>query len=897
MSLPSTSTSRRDPLELTFVPRGIEEPLLGYYSFSPLTPGGWADLLGEQGLPDTLRRLSVPVVRGGRTRTVEMRCLGMLPALAHLLADRDGPSSASVRAWRLAARVAEHSVLSGGRVPDLARFAEAFPASGHAVVLTNADMDGDEPLAALAAVSGFVDASSRALSAAVRDPRLLRAPEAHPDIVDLSVLQPLLRAVAPDLGMAPPVVRLQESLAPLRLRLEAAADAEAGWPLRVEPADPALLRRAAHIFAPLVRVRDGVVTLGHQGVVELRLAAPALEFAGAVVELPAEIMDEQDIDLEEAVLEFGTEPLTLGGVVRYDLRASLGGREISPEEFQALAAATQPLVRLGGEWRALKGRALARAKALAAIALHGSSMPALTALGAALAGRYEVRGLAVDVAGAGGELETLVGRLQSPGLLAAAEPPPGFSGELRPYQKVGLGWLTQMRSLGFGTLLADDMGLGKTVQVIAYLLDRRDGVPRPALIVCPTSVLGNWQRELRRFAPGLGVHIHHGPDRARAIEELSGFDVVLTSYALLPRDRKMLVAREWRVLVLDEAQAVKNPLTHAAQTARQVDAAHRVALTGTPVENRLDDLWSIMHVLNPGLLGTRTGFRRLIATPVERRLDPDSEEALRRMTGPFLLRRRKSDPDVLPDLPPRQDSTEFCTLTVEQAALYQATIDAMMRDVRDAAGIERRGYVLALITRLKQVCNHPLHATGRQGALPGRSGKLDRLTEMLAEALSEGDSALVFTQYAVMGGLLSEHLERELAVERLYLDGSTPRTARERIVDRFQEPGADPRVLVMSLRAGGLGLNLTAANHVFHYDRWWNPAVEDQASDRAHRIGQTRVVQVHRMVCAGTIEERIDELLESKRDLASRIVDRGVEAALSELGDDELAELVALRDG
>jgi SNF2 family DNA or RNA helicase len=730
----------------------------------------------------------------------------------------------------------------------------------------------------------------------VRDPRILRTPEAHGDIVDLGMLQPLLRAVAPDLGLAPPLVRLHDTLEPLVLRLEAPPDAAAGWPLHLDPPDPAILRKAARIFAPLGRAADGHVTLGHQGVVELRLAASALEFAGAKVELPAELMEEQDLEYDAAQLEFSPGALSLGGVVRYDLRASLGGREISHEEFQALAAATQPLVRVGGEWRALKGRALARAKALAAIALHGSSMPAMTALGAALAGRYEVRGLAVDVGEPAGELELLVRQLRGPELLEPAEPPAAFEGELRPYQKVGLGWLTRTRRLGLGALLADDMGLGKTVQVIAYLLDHDDDLHRPALIVCPTSVLGNWQRELRRFAPELSVHIHHGPDRVRDPEALAPWDVVLTSYALLPRDRRMLTEAEWRVLVLDEAQAVKNPLTHAAQTARQVNAGHRVALTGTPVENRLDDLWSIMHILNPGLLGTRTGFRRLIASPIERRGEADAEEALVRMTRPFLLRRRKVDPDVLPDLPPRQDSTEYCTLTVEQAALYQATIDAMMRDVRRAAGIERRGHVLALITRLKQVCNHPLHALGKPGGLPGRSGKLDRLTEMLSEALAEGDSALVFTQYAVMGGLLSGHVERELEVERLYLDGSTPRMERERIVDRFQEPNGVPRVLVMSLRAGGLGLNLTAANHVFHFDRWWNPAVEDQASDRAHRIGQTRVVQVHKMVCAGTIEERIDELIAGKRELASRIVDRGVESALSELGDDELADLVALRE-
>ena len=887
--------ARRAPLELAYVPRGVEEPLLGYYSLTPLTPGGWADLLGDVGLPDTLRRLSQSVAVGESHRTVEMRCLEMLPALAHLLTEREGPSSASVRAWRLAARVVEQAVVGGGPIPDLSRFSAAFPAAGHAVVVRDEEGEANPPAAA-DAVAGFVDAAMRALSAAVRDPRILRSPEAHGDIVDLGMLQPLLRAVAPDLGLAPPLVRLHDTLEPLRLRLAAPADPDAGWSLHADPADPAILRKAARIFAPLARAGDGHVTLGHQGVVELRLAASALEFAGAKVELPPELVEEQDLEYDAAQLEFMPGALSLDGVVRYDLRASLGGREITAEEFQALAAATQPLVRVGGEWRALKGRALARAKALAAIALHGSSMPAMTALGAALAGRYEVRGLAVDVGDPTGGLQELVDRLRAPELLVPTDPPTGFEGELRPYQKVGLGWLTRTRELGLGALLADDMGLGKTVQVIAYLLDRSDGAGRPALIVCPTSVLGNWQREVRRFAPGLSVHIHHGPDRSRDPAVLAGWDVVLTSYALLPRDRRLLTEAEWRTLVLDEAQAVKNPLTHAAQTARQVNAGHRVALTGTPVENRLDDLWSIMHILNPGLLGTRTGFRRLIASPIERRAEAEAEEALVRMTRPFLLRRRKVDPDVLPDLPPRQDSTEFCTLTVEQAALYQATIDAMMGDVRGAAGIERRGHVLALITRLKQVCNHPLHALGRPGALAGRSGKLDRLTEMLSEALAEGDSALVFTQYAVMGGLLSGHVERELEVERLYLDGSTPRTERERIVDRFQEPGGDPRVLVMSLRAGGLGLNLTAANHVFHFDRWWNPAVEDQASDRAHRIGQTRVVQVHKMVCAGTIEERIDELIAGKRDLAARIVDRGVESALSELGDDELAALVALRE-
>ena len=563
--------TRRAPLELAFVPRGVEEPLLGYYSVTPLTPGGWADLLGDVGLPDTLRRLSQTVAVGDSHRTVEMRCLEMLPAMAHLLTERDGPSSASVRAWRLAARVVEQSVLAGGDAPDLGRFAAAFPAAGHAVLIR--DEEGE----------ARTERPRRTRSRGSSTPRRARfrrrcathgscaRPRRTPTSSTWGCSSLSCGRCAPDLGLAPPLVRLTDTLAPLRLRLEAAPDSDAGWPLHVDPADQAILQarrlgssRRSHAPA------TGHVTLGQQGVVELRLAASALEFAGAAVELPPELVEEQDLEHDAAYLEFAPGALSLGGVVRYDLRASLGGREISAEEFQALAAATQPLVRIGGEWRALKGRALARAKALAAIALHGSSMPAMTALGAALAGRYEVRGHG------GGGRRSRAGSSSSwsaacagRSCVAPVEPPEAFQGELRPYQKVGLGWLSQTRELGLGALLADDMGLGKTVQVIAYLLDHADGVKRPALIVCPTSVLGNWQRELRRFAPDLAVHIHHGPDRTRERRGARGLGrrphVVCAPAARPPPPDGRV---EWRVLVLDEAQAVKNPLTHAAQTAQ-----------------------------------------------------------------------------------------------------------------------------------------------------------------------------------------------------------------------------------------------------------------------------------------------------------------------------------------
>jgi SNF2 domain-containing protein/helicase-like protein/SNF2 helicase protein len=866
---------------------------MGFFSVSPLTPGGWATLIDHAALPHGLRRLPVTIAVGDGMRQVETRSLLMLPALAYLLGEPNGDESPSVKAWRLVARLTERVAGSGGEPPDLARFAAAFPPLAHAAMPEH----GDEPvvLPASDAVAEFVRASMRALSAAVREPRLLAAPDAHGEHIDLSVLQPALRVVAPDIGAVAPVVKLRQTLEPLELLLSLPPVPEGTWPLEVRPEGFEGVKRAANILPLLGRVQGGRADLTLDQVAELRSAAPALEFAGAKVSLPEQLREAEELEVDLAELRF-TGSLSLGGVVDYDLHAALGGREISDEEFRALAAATQPLVRLGGEWRLLGDKALKRARQLAQLKLHGQGIPALTALGATLAGSAELRGFEMVVdTGDAGELEGLAERLRAPDMRAPTTPNGGFHGVLRGYQQVGLGWLLAMRRLGMGALLADDMGLGKTVQLIAYLLDRSDDPDMPTLIVCPASVMGNWQRELHRFAPDLSVHLHHGPDRTREIDHLLGHDVVLTSYSLLPRDKRLLGETEWRAVVLDEAQQVKNPLTRGAQAARALRARHRIALTGTPIENRLDELWSILHFLNPGLLDTRTAYRRRYATPIERHGDRDATDRLRKVTSPFILRRHKSDPAVLPDLPPRQVSNEYCTLTVEQAALYQATIDAMLGDVRGAAGIERRGHVLALLTRLKQVCNHPAHALGRAGAMSGRSGKLDRLVEMLAEAVDEGDSALVFTQYAVMGRMLSDHLTRSLEVDRLYLDGSTPIPERERVVDRFQANGGDPRVLVMSLRAGGLGLNLTNASHVFHFDRWWNPAVEDQASDRAHRIGQTRVVQVHRMICAGTIEERIDELIEAKRGLATSIVDRGVDSAISELTDEELADLVELR--
>ncbi|MBO0714244.1 MAG: DEAD/DEAH box helicase, partial [Acidimicrobiales bacterium] len=475
--------------------------------------------------------------------------------------------------------------------------------------------------------------------------------------------------------------------------------------------------------------------------------------------------------------------------------------------------------------------------------------------------------------------------------------PSGFAGALRPYQERGLAWLSFLGSLSLGSCLADDMGLGKTAQLLALeVAERSEGRrPPPTLVVCPMTVVGNWQHEAARFAPRLRVLVHHGPDRlggkafARAAARA---DLVITTYGLVARDVERLSSLEWSRVVLDEAQNVKNSETRQAKAVRRLSSRHRVALTGTPVENRLSELWSIMEFLNPGLLGSERGFRERFAAPIERYGDDEAAGVLRRCTGPFVLRRLKTDRSIIADLPEKLEIKVYCNLTKEQASLYQAVVDDMLTRIAEAEGMERRALVLTTMLKLKQVCNHPVHLLGDGSSADGRSGKLSRLIEILEEAASEGDRALVFTQFAEMGKLLHAHLQSRLGREVLWLHGATLKRARDEMVARFQQEGG-PAIFVLSLKAGGTGLNLTAANHVVHFDRWWNPAVEDQATDRAFRIGQRRDVQVRKLICAGTLEERIDELIERKRGLAERIVGSG-EGWLTELSTEELRQVVAL---
>jgi hypothetical protein len=590
--------------------------------------------------------------------------------------------------------------------------------------------------------------------------------------------------------------------------------------------------------------------------------------------------------------------LSLDELVNVNWEAVIGDEPLTAHELATLAQHKAPLVRFRGEWVAIDPHELPDLQRR--IAAGPTTLSVNQAVMAALAGDITQGGQTVAVT-ATGTLATLLDRLQSGGR-SDGSAPSTLNATLRPYQKRGLDWLTTMASLGLGACLADDMGLGKTIQLLAFLLRRADAKSkltdnRPTLLVAPTSVIGNWQREVQRFAPSLEVVQHYGPTRATTAGDFprSSSTLVITTYGLLRRDADLLSRVDWACAALDEAQNIKNAASATARVARSLTATHRFALTGTPVENRLAELWSILEFTNPGLLGPLESFRRTFAIPIERFGDDQAALRLRKVSSPFILRRLKSDPLIIDDLPAKQEMKVLCTLTREQVSLYKAVVDEELRRIAESTGIERRGRVLALLTYTKQVCNHPAQYLSESGPLARRSGKLTRLTEMLEEAISVGDRSLVFTQFREMGDRLVQHLAATFDVEVAFLHGGTSKVARDALVRRFQEDPHGPRIFVLSLKAGGTGLNLTAANHVFHYDRWWNPAVEDQATDRAYRIGQTRSVQVHKFVCAGTVEDRIDQLLTQKRELASKIIGTG-EQWITELGVTELRDLFALSD-
>jgi non-specific serine/threonine protein kinase len=592
--------------------------------------------------------------------------------------------------------------------------------------------------------------------------------------------------------------------------------------------------------------------------------------------------------------------LGLDTLLRYEWEIAIGDETLSAAELRELARLKQPLVLYRGHWVELREEDLAGALRLLEQPPQTAAARDIlqTALGVAPAPNGQPSPLPVLGVVSDGWFGDLLASRDSH--IVPLATPNGFGADLRPYQERGLSWLAFCGALGLGACLADDMGLGKTAQLLALIVSERTETrgrraPPPTLVVCPMSLVGNWQREAARFAPGLNVHVHHGADRltgAGFAAAVKGRDLVLTTYNLVVRDSETLRRVRWRRVVLDEAQNIKNSATHQSRAVRSLPAAQRVALTGTPVENRLTELWSIMEFLNPGLLGSERAFREKFAIPIEREGDEHKAGLLRQVTGPFLLRRLKTDRSVITDLPEKFEMKVYCNLTREQATLYQAVVDDMMRRIESSEGIERRGLVLSAMMKLKQVCNHPSQFLLDGSRLDGRSGKLARTTEILEEVIAEGERALVFTQFAEMGGLLAPYLQQALGRDVLWLHGGTPRRGREEMLTSFQSPDGPP-VFVLSIKAGGTGLNLTEAAHVIHFDRWWNPAVEDQATDRAFRIGQTRNVQVRKLVCVGTLEERIDAMIEQKRALAERIVGTG-EKWLTELSTDALREILAL---
>ncbi|HTW97671.1 MAG TPA: DEAD/DEAH box helicase, partial [Acidimicrobiales bacterium] len=810
----------------------------------------------------------------------------------------------------------------------LAELAAAFPTAAHALALPapGAIRLRSPAHLVLAAWDALADTLARTAAAPLLLPAAPQpgAPVAFAsgEPVAVAHLRPWLAEAAGGLdgaGGAEVALRVEvlgpEEEAPARAVIQLTSRAEASLVVDAEElyASPAAviarfgadaeadllvaLRRVARAWAPaaaLLRQRAPTsIELDEEQLTELLAdGARLLQGTGVALLWPAELLADglklhaSVVTAPGKVVEGG---FSLDQLVEFRWQATLDGELLSEEEIDALAEAKRGLVRLRGRFVALDPAILDKLRARRARRLSAAE-----ALGALLAGSLVLDGEEVPLS-AEGPLAELAARLRAlaGGGERRLEPPPGLAGdvELRPYQARGVGWLEAMTSAGIGGCLADDMGLGKTLQLIALHLHRVAAGRGPTLVVCPTSLLGNWEREVRRFAPGTAVRRYHGG--SRRIDDLEDDVIVVTSYGVARRDAAALAAAGFGLVVADEAQHAKNPESATARSLRTIGGPVRLALTGTPVENRLSELWSILDWTTPGLLGPFERFIRDVAGPIERNGDPLLTERLARTIRPFVLRRRKTDPGVAPDLPARTVSDVPVPLSPEQVTLYEAEVREAMAKIEGEDGLARQALVLRLLTVLKQICNHPAQYLHQSGPLAGRSGKLAALEELLGVILSEGESVLVFSQFVECLALVEARLA-DLGVSSLFLHGKVPAKRRGELVDAFQA-GRAP-VMLLSLKAGGVGLNLTRATHVVHYDRWWNPAVEEQATDRAHRIGQHRPVQVHRLIAEGTLEDRIAELIEKKRSLAEAVVGAG-ESWIGKLSNAELADLVRLGSG
>ena len=586
--------------------------------------------------------------------------------------------------------------------------------------------------------------------------------------------------------------------------------------------------------------------------------------------------------------------LSLQNLINYEYELAIGDEPVSVEEWEQLVATKAPLVQFRGQWMELDRDKMAEMLQLWQQQQHENSQLSVQELLKKLAEENDTFEISVS-----DSLAAMLEKLTDNSQLEPIENPPQLNATLREYQKRGVSWLRYLESLGLNGCLADDMGLGKTMQVITLLvLEKEAAKTAPTLLIAPTSVLGNWQKEVEKFAPHLKTFIHHGSgrenDAAQFKKLCNDCDIVISSYTLARKDAALLNACTWQRLVLDEAQNIKNPKAAQTKAINTLKANYRLALTGTPVENRLMDLWSIFNFLNPGYLGKQAQFRKIYEIPVQRDNDVQQSAILKKLIQPFVLRRLKTDKNIIKDLPDKIEGKQYCNLSKEQASLYEAVVKDVEIKLEELDGIARQGLMLSTLMKLKQICNHPMQFLQDGSAFtPERSHKLERIGEMLEEALAEGDSVLVFTQFTEIGESLQKYLNNEKHYPTHYLHGGTSRKKREQMISDFQNPESAPSVFILSLKAGGVGITLTQANHVFHFDRWWNPAVENQATDRAFRIGQQKNVFVHKFVTLGTLEEKIDQMIEDKQKIADSIIGND-ESWLTKLDNQAFKNLIAL---
>ncbi len=724
-----------------------------------------------------------------------------------------------------------------------------------------------------------------------------------------------------------------EDLWELRFALQAEADptlkvpAATAWAagsqimqlgeIRVEHPGEVLLEglgRALTVFEPIERGLDNATPNSMrltpaEAFVLVRTASSQLRDVGVGVELPPTLSGGLASRLGLAIkaeLSEASRGFTLGESLNWSWELMIGGVTLTLKELERLAGKRSPLVLHKGAWIELRPNDLKNAERFCT---NNPEISLDDALRLTATEGDTVMKLPVHSFEAGPRLQGVLEQYHQQKAPDPLPAPEGFTGQLRPYQERGLGWLAFLHRFDQGACLADDMGLGKTIQLLAFLqhLKTEKELKRPVLLIAPTSVLTNWKREALAFTPELKVCEHYGPRRPSTTSELKqslkNVDLILTSYGLMQRDSELLETIDWQGVVIDEAQAIKNPNAKQSQATRDISRPgksnrFRIALTGTPVENRVSELWALMDFLNPRVLGKEDFFHQRYRLPIERYGDISSLKDLKSRVSPFLLRRLKTDKAIITDLPEKVELSEWVGLSKEQQSIYRKTVEDTLDAIARAPRGQRHGKVLGLLTRLKQICNHPALALKEETVQEGfmaRSAKLQRLEEILEEVIDAGDRALLFTQFAEWGHLLQAYLQQRWRFEVPFLHGSTTKAERQAMVDRFQEDPRGPQIFLLSLKAGGIGLNLTRASHVFHIDRWWNPAVENQATDRAYRIGQENRVMVHKFITSGSVEEKIDQMIREKSRLAEDIIGSG-EDWLGSLGVSELRELVALQD-